>query len=161
MSIYEFQVQDNLNQSFDLKSNKGKVLLIVNTASNCGFTPQYDELEALYQKYKEEGLEILAFPCNQFGAQEPGSNEEIISFCKLNYGVTFPIMNKVEVNGTSESPLFTYLKKEAPGTLGLKKIKWNFTKFLMSRDGENIIRFAPTTKPSNMVKEIKEFLSKK
>ena len=138
----------------DLAEKKGKVLLVVNTASRCGFTPQYDGLEALYRKHKDQGFEVIAFPCNQFGAQEPGNAEEIASFCKLNYDVTFPLMAKIDVNGMNADPLYKWLKNEAPGLMGSQSIKWNFTKFLIDRDGKVVRRYAPTDKPADIEKDI-------
>ncbi len=145
-------------ESVSLADKLGKVLLVVNTASKCGFTPQYDGLEALWQKYKDRGFEVVAFPCNQFGGQEPGSAEEIESFCKLNFGVSFPLMAKIDVNGDAEDPLYTWLKSEAPGLLGTKKVKWNFTKFLIGRDGKVVRRYAPTDKPAAMEPAIEALL---
>jgi glutathione peroxidase len=142
----------------DLGEKLGKVVLVVNTASNCGFTPQYDGLEALWRKYRDRGFEILAFPCNQFGGQEPGSAEEIENFCKVNFGVSFPLLAKVEVNGAGETPFYRWLKAEAPGVLGSKGIKWNFTKFLIDRNGHVVDRFAPTTKPADLEKRIEALL---
>jgi glutathione peroxidase len=136
----------------------GKVLLIVNTASQCGFTPQFAGLEALYTRYKDRGFEILGFPCNQFGAQEPGTADEIGSFCQKNYGVTFPMFAKVEVNGDDAHPLFQHLKKEARGLLGSEGIKWNFTKFLVDRDGSVVKRFAPAATPESLAAEIEALL---
>ncbi|WP_017905663.1 glutathione peroxidase [Pseudomonas asplenii] len=136
----------------------GKALLVVNTASKCGFTPQYKGLEALWQHYKDQGLVILGFPCNQFGKQEPGNEAAISEFCELNYGVSFPLFKKIEVNGAGAHPLFVQLKKDAPGLLGSERIKWNFTKFLISRDGKVVKRFAPLTKPDDMVREIEDLL---
>ncbi|MBB5687116.1 glutathione peroxidase [Sphingobium boeckii] len=136
----------------------GKVLLIVNVASKCGFTPQYEGLEALYRQYRDRGFEILAFPCNQFGAQEPGDAQEIASFCSLTYDVTFPLFDKVEVNGTGAAPLFDYLKSAQPGVLGTTGIKWNFTKFLVDRAGKVVERYAPTTKPGDLAKDIEALL---
>jgi len=126
------------------------VLLIVNTASKCGFTPQYEGLEALYKTYKDRGFAVLAFPCNQFGAQEPGNAEEIANFCSLTYDVTFPVMSKIDVNGADAHPLYRFLKKEQKGVLGTEAIKWNFTKFLIGKDGEVVERFAPTVKPEDL-----------
>ena len=136
----------------------GKVLLVVNTASQCGFTPQFAGLEALYARYKERGFEVLGFPCNQFGAQEPGTADEIGSFCQKNYGVTFPMFAKVEVNGDDAHPLFQHLKKEARGLLGSEGIKWNFTKFLVDRDGSVVKRFAPAATPESLAAEIEALL---
>ena len=178
-TIYDFKVQNNKGAEVDFSEYKGKVVLIVNTASKCGFTPQYDGLEALYQKYKDQGLVIIGFPCDQFAGQEPGSNEEIAEFCRLNHGVTFPLMAKGDVNGAQAQPIFEYLKTQAPTEEynGLKAkaasklfktisksvekdsdIKWNFTKFLVSRDGQTVKRFAPTTEPKDFEKDIDEML---
>jgi glutathione peroxidase len=141
-----------------LAAYAGKVLLIVNTASECGFTPQYAGLEALYQRYRERGLVVLGFPCNQFGAQEPGSADVIASFCEKNYGVSFPLFAKIDVNGDKTHALYQYLKKSAPGVLGSEAIKWNFTKFLVNRDGEVIARYAPATTPAAIAKDIEALL---
>ena len=157
MSIYEYKVNDALGEEISLSDYEGKVLLIVNTATGCGFTPQYKGLQDLYDKYADLGLEILDFPCNQFGHQAPGSEEEIVDFCQLQYGVTFKQFAKVEVNGTNEIPLYTYLKEQKGGVMG-KKIKWNFTKFLVDRKGNVIGRFAPTVKPEEIEDKIKEVL---
>lgn len=137
---------------------KGKVLLIVNTASRCGFTPQYEGLEALHRKYKDRGLVVLGFPCNQFGAQEPGNDEEIRSFCSLNYDVSFPLFSKVEVNGDGALPLYKHLKEQAPGVLGTQMIKWNFTKFLVDREGNVAKRYAPQDKPEEIASDIEKML---
>jgi len=158
MSIYEYKVNDALGEEISLSDYEGKVLLIVNTATGCGFTPQYKGLQDLYDKYADLGLEILDFPCNQFGHQAPGSEEEIVDFCQLHYGVTFKQFAKVEVNGTNEIPLYTYLKEQKGGVMG-KKIKWNFTKFLVDRKGNVIGRFAPTVKPEEIENKIKEILN--
>ena len=136
----------------------GKAVLVVNTASKCGFTPQYKGLEALWQQYKDQGLVILGFPCNQFGKQEPGDDAAISEFCELNFGVSFPLFKKIDVNGSDAHPLFVQLKKQAPGLLGSKGIKWNFTKFLISGDGTQVKRFAPTTKPEELTAEIEALL---
>ncbi|MEI9926756.1 MAG: glutathione peroxidase [Sphingomonas sp.] len=136
----------------------GRLLLIVNTASKCGFTPQYEGLEALQRRYQDRGFAVLAFPCNQFGAQEPGSAEEIASFCTLTYDVTFPIFAKIDVNGADAAPLFRHLKQEAPGLLGSQGIKWNFTKFLIDRAGGVVERYAPTTKPEDIADDIEKLL---
>ncbi|MCO3811112.1 glutathione peroxidase [Pseudomonas aeruginosa] len=136
----------------------GKALLVVNTASKCGFTPQYQGLEALWEKYRERGLVVLGFPCNQFGKQEPGDEGEISQFCELNYGVSFPLFRKIEVNGAGADPLFVSLKKRAPGLLGSQGIKWNFTKFLIGRDGQVVKRYAPTTKPEELSSAIEALL---
>jgi glutathione peroxidase len=141
-----------------LSDYAGKVLLIVNVASKCGFTPQYAGLEALYRKYGERGFAILAFPCNQFGAQEPGDAEEISNFCALTYDVTFPLMGKIEVNGSGADPLYEYLKAAKPGLMGSKAIKWNFTKFLIDREGRPVKRYAPTDKPESLEKDIEALL---
>jgi len=157
-SVYDFTVKNINGEDVSLGDYQGKALLIVNTASKCGFTPQYKGLENLYQEHKDSGLEVLGFPCNQFGKQEPGSDEEIASFCDLTFKVTFPMFSKVEVNGDDASPLFDYLKTEAPGVFGSKKIKWNFTKFLINRDGKVVKRFAPKDKPENIESEVKAIL---
>ena len=150
MSVYDYSARTLDGQDVSLADYRGQVLLIVNTASKCGFTPQYEGLEALYRAYKDRGLTILGFPCNQFGAQEPGNAEEIANFCSLTYDVTFPMLAKIDVNGPSAHPLYTFLKKEQKGLLGSEGIKWNFTKFLIDRDGEVVERFAPTTKPEDL-----------
>ena len=150
MSVYDFSAKTLDGQDRSLADYRGQVLLIVNTASKCGFTPQYEGLEALYRDYKDRGFTVLAFPCNQFGAQEPGNAEEIASFCSLTYDVTFPVLAKIDVNGPSAHPLYAYLKHEQKGVLGTEGIKWNFTKFLIGRDGEVVERFAPTTKPEDL-----------
>jgi glutathione peroxidase len=157
-SIYQFEVKDIKGQTFDLKQLEGKVLLIVNTASQCGFTPQYKGLEELYQKYKDKNFMVLGFPCNQFGKQEPGDEKEIQNFCDLNYKVTFPLFSKIDVNGDNAHPLYQYLKSANPGILGSEAIKWNFTKFLINKQGTPIKRFAPTDSPSSLEKPIKELL---
>ena len=156
--IADFTVTTNRGEELDLASKKGNVLLVVNTASKCGFTPQYEGLEALYQKYKDKGFEVLGFPCNQFGAQEPGSAEEIDEFCKVNFGVTFPLMQKVDVNGPDASPLFDWMKGEAKGIMGTTAIKWNFTKFLIDRDGNVVKRYGSTDKPASIAKDIEKLL---
>ncbi len=158
MSAYDFKVKDGSGQEVPLKDYEGKVLLVVNVASKCGFTPQYAGLEALYRKHKDKGLVILGFPCNQFGNQEPGNADDIKSFCSLNYGVTFPVMAKIEVNGDSADPFYKFLKKEKPGLLGSQAIKWNFTKFLLNRSGEVVQRFAPNSKPADLEKDIEKLL---
>ncbi|MBM29113.1 MAG: glutathione peroxidase [Halieaceae bacterium] len=142
----------------DLNHYQGKVLLIVNTASKCGFTPQYTGLESLHQTYGERGFSVLAFPCNQFGGQEPGSEEEIQSFCDLNYQTSFPLFSKIEVNGAASHPLYAHLKEQAPGVLGSKRIKWNFTKFLVNQEGEVVKRYAPSTKPEAIASDIEALL---
>lgn len=157
MSVYEYEVTDSQHQSYKLDKYKGDVMLIVNTASHCGFTKQFDGLEALYKAYKDKGFVVLGFPCNQFGNQEPGIAEEAESACRLNYGVTFPMHDKVDVNGDNASPLFQYLREETKGMLG-SKIKWNFTKFLVDREGNVVARFAPTTEPEKLEKDIEKYL---
>lgn len=142
----------------NLNDYQGKVLLIVNTASKCGFTPQYTGLESLHQTYGERGFSVLAFPCNQFGGQEPGSEEEIQSFCDLNYQTSFPLFSKIEVNGAAGHPLYAHLKEQAPGVLGSKRIKWNFTKFLVNQQGEVVKRYAPSTKPEAIASDIEALL---
>ena len=156
-TIYDYKALDNKGRELDFAQFEGKVLMIVNTASKCGFTPQYDGLEALNQKYKDQGLVIIGFPCDQFAHQEPGTNEEIAEFCRLNHGVTFQLMSKIEVNGKNAHPIYEYLKGAAKGTFG-NAIKWNFTKFLISRDGQTVKRYAPTVKPEDMEKDIVELL---
>ncbi|MGB0454310.1 MAG: glutathione peroxidase [Bacteriovoracaceae bacterium] len=151
--LYDFKATLNNGEEVSIEKFKGKYLLIVNTASKCGFTPQYKVLEELYQNQKEN-LEILAFPCNQFGAQEPGSDDEIQSFCELNYGVTFPLFQKVDVNGDSAHPLFQYAKSALPGLLGSEKIKWNFTKFLFSPEGKPLKRYAPKDNPKKIEQDL-------
>ncbi|HMM01921.1 MAG: glutathione peroxidase [Dysgonomonas sp.] len=158
-TIYDFTAKNNKGKDMDFTQFKGKVLLIINTASKCGFTPQYKGLEELYKKYKDQGLAVIGFPCDQFGHQEPGSNEEIASFCEMNYGVSFPIMEKIEVNGKNASPIFKYLKSKAGGLFG-SRIKWNFTKFLISRDGQTIKRFSPIKNPKSLEKYIEKMLNK-
>ncbi|MEH7455143.1 MULTISPECIES: glutathione peroxidase [Bacillaceae] len=158
MSIYDFEVKDSKGEDVSLSKYNDKVIIVVNTASACGYTPQYKDLQALYEEYKEEGLVILGFPCNQFMNQEPGSNEEIQSFCELNFGVTFPVFGKIDVNGDKADPLFKYLSSEAPGIMGLKSIKWNFTKFIIDKNGEVIERFAPQTNPQEMRSTIEKLL---
>ena len=155
--IYAFDAQDIQGQRVALEQFRGKVLLIVNTASACGFTPQFAGLEQLHQTYADRGLVVLGFPCNQFGSQDPGSNDEIASFCQLNYGVTFQIMKKVDVNGSEADPIFKYLKAKTGGWFG-SAIKWNFTKFLISRDGKTVKRYAPVTKPEKLEKDIRKML---
>ena len=178
-TIYDFKALNNKGEEVDFSQYKGQVLMIVNTASKCGFTPQYDGLEALYQKYKDQGLVIIGFPCDQFAHQEPGSDEEIAEFCRLNHGVTFPLMKKTDVNGKDAHPIFEYLKIAAPAEeykgikakathamlKGISKsvekdsdILWNFTKFLVSKDGSIVKRFAPTTEPADFEKDIQEMI---
>ena len=158
-SVYDFEAQTITGQSVKLDQYKGKVVLIVNTASKCGFTPQFEGLEALWKAYEAKGVVILGFPCNQFGSQDPGNNSEIASFCQLNYGVSFPMMAKVDVNGPAAHPLYKWLVKEAPGILGTKSIKWNFTKFLVGKDGQVIGRYAPTDKPAGLRADIDQALA--
>lgn len=156
--IYDFNVKDASGKDIDLAQYQGKVVLVVNVASKCGFTPQYQGLETLYRDFKDKGLVILGFPCNQFGAQEPGSNNEIQQFCSLTYNVSFPIMSKVEVNGANADPFYKHLKEAAPGLLGTEGIKWNFTKFLIGKDGQVISRYAPNTEPKDIADDIKKAL---
>ena len=158
MALYEQPITLNNGEQTTLEQYKGKVLLIVNTASKCGFTPQYEGLETLYKKYHDNGFEILGFPCDQFGHQEPGSDEDIAQFCSLNFGVSFPLFKKTNVNGPDANPLFEELKKEAPGLLGTKRIKWNFTKFLVDAQGKVLKRYAPTVKPEAIEKDIVKLL---
>ena len=157
-TIADFTVTSNRGEEVDLSDKLGKVLLVVNTASKCGFTPQYDGLEKLYQDYADKGFEVLGFPCNQFGAQEPGNADEIAEFCKVNFGVTFPLMEKVDVNGDDASPLFDWMKGEAPGLMGSKAIKWNFTKFLVDREGNVVKRYAPQDTPARIARDIEKLL---
>lgn len=157
MNIYDFKVKDAKGEEVSLSDYKGKVLLIVNTATGCGFTPQYDGLEKLYKDYRKQGFEILDFPCNQFGNQAPGTEEEIVSFCQLKFGTTFKQFAKIEVNGENEAPLYTYLKSQKKG-LGGSKIKWNFTKFLVDREGNVVDRFGSTTTPAKIEGRIKSLL---
>ncbi|MDF1564131.1 MAG: glutathione peroxidase [Deltaproteobacteria bacterium] len=157
-SIYDFEVKTNKGETQTLEPYRGKVLLIVNTASKCGFTPQYEGLEALHAELSGRGLEILAFPCNQFGGQEPGSDEEIASFCELRFHTTFPLFSKIDVNGDDAHPLYEHLKAEAPGLLGTRAIKWNFTKFLVDREGRVVSRFAPKDTPESLRGEIEALL---
>lgn len=158
MSVYDYSAKTLDGQNVSLADYRGQVLLIVNTASKCGFTPQYEGLEVLYKAYKDRGLTILAFPCNQFGAQEPGDAEEIANFCSLIYDVTFPVLAKIDVNGPSAHPLYAFLKKAQKGVLGTEAVKWNFTKFLIDRDGQVVERFAPTTKPEELKVAIEALL---
>ncbi|MCQ2471628.1 MAG: glutathione peroxidase [Clostridia bacterium] len=157
MSVYDFKARDAKGKEISLSDYKGKVLLIVNTATGCGFTPQYEGLQKLYDKYNEKGLEILDFPCNQFGNQAPGTEDEIVSFCKLNYNVSFKQFAKIDVNGADEHPLYKYLKSVKGGMM-CNKIKWNFTKFLVDRNGEVVERYAPTVTPEKIEDRIKELL---
>jgi len=157
-TVYDFEINRLNGDPVKLSDYRGKVLLIVNTASQCGFTPQYAGLETLYGKFKQRGLEILGFPCNQFGKQEPGSSEEIAEFCSVSYGVTFPMFEKIDVNGRHAHPLYRYLKREARGVLGSEPIKWNFTKFLVDREGEVVKRYGSTTKPEQIEADIEAAL---
>ena len=159
MRVYDFSAKLNIGTDQSLADYKGKVLLIVNTASQCGFTPQYKGLQELYAKYHDKGLDVLGFPCDQFGHQEPGSDADIASFCELNYGVSFPLFSKIEVNGDGAHPLYKWLKSEKGGLLG-DKIKWNFTKFLVDKKGTVVERFAPMTPPSAIEAQIERFLAK-
>jgi len=158
MSVYEYEARTSAGNEVKLSDYQGKVVLIVNTASKCGFTPQFQGLQELYDKYHDRGLEILGFPSNQFKEQDPGSNEEILEFCQLNYGVKFPMFEKVDVKGENAHPLFRYLSDEAPGLMGSKSVKWNFTKFLIDRDGKPVKRFAPQTSPDQLEKDIEKLL---
>jgi len=157
-NLYQFEADLLEGETKSLADYQGKVLLIVNTASKCGFTPQFAGLEKIYEKYKEQGFEVLGFPCNQFGGQDPGSNQEIGSFCQRNYGVSFPMFAKVDVKGPEAHAIFRYLTREAKGVLGSENIKWNFTKFLVSRDGKVLNRYAPTTKPESLEEDIEKAL---
>ena len=159
-SFYDLECKDKKGESFKFDQLKGKVVLIVNVASKCGFTPQYKELEELYKKYQDKGFVILGLPCNQFGKQEPGSDEQITEFCQLNYGVTFPIMKKIDVNGSNADSVYNYLKSQKAGLLGFKGIKWNFEKFLVDSNGKVVQRFSSLTKPSSLDQEIQSLLSK-
>ena len=158
-SIYDFEALSIEGKPAHLDTQRGKVLLVVNTASQCGFTPQFAGLETLWQQYAERGLVVVGFPSNQFGAQDPGANDEIASFCERNYGVSFPMMAKVEVNGEHAHPLWQWLCEQAPGLLGSKAIKWNFTKFLVGRDGQVVKRYAPTDTPASLKKDIEAALA--
>jgi glutathione peroxidase len=158
-TIYDFDARQIDGRTVPLKQFEGKVLLVVNTASACGYTPQFGGLEALHKQYGGQGLVVLGFPCNQFGAQDPGSNDEIAQFCQVNYGVSFPMMAKIDVNGAQADPLYKWLTKEAPGILGSTAIKWNFTKFLVGKDGEVIKRYAPTDAPESLAKDIEKALA--
>ncbi|WP_439518224.1 glutathione peroxidase [Hydrogenophaga sp.] len=158
-SIYDFEARSIDGEPVSLAQFKGKPLLIVNTASACGFTPQFGGLEKLHQTYGNRGLVVLGFPCNQFGSQDPGSNDEIASFCQLNYGVSFPMMSKVDVNGSDAHPLYQWLTAEAPGLLGSKAIKWNFTKFLVGKDGRVVKRYAPQDAPEKLGSDVEAALA--
>ncbi|WP_102347492.1 glutathione peroxidase [Bacillus sp. Marseille-P3661] len=158
MNIYQYTVKNINGDDISLSDYKGKVLLIVNTASNCGFTPQLSQLQNIYDMYNEQGFTILGFPCNQFANQEPGTNFEIHGFCNLNYGVTFPLFEKIAVNGQHAHPLFKFLKVQAPGILGTKSIKWNFTKFLVTADGQVFKRYSPNIQPVKLINDIESLL---
>ena len=158
-SIYDFEAQQIGGRTVPLSQFRGKPLLIVNTASACGYTPQFAGLEELHRQYGERGLVVLGFPCNQFGKQDPGSNDEIAQFCQVNYGVSFPMMAKIDVNGAEAHPLYRWLTAEAPGLLGSKSIKWNFTKFLVGKDGQVIRRYAPQDAPARLAKDIEAALA--
>ena len=158
-SIYDFEARQINGKDIALSQFKGKVMLIVNTASKCGFTPQFGGLEELYKSYSGKGLVVLGFPCNQFGSQDPGADGEIAEFCQVNYGVSFPMMGKIDVNGPAAHPLYKWLSSEAPGLLGSKGIKWNFTKFLVGKDGQVIRRYAPTDKPADLAKDVEAALA--
>lgn len=158
-TVYDFTPNSLGGSPVDLAQYRGKVLLIVNTASKCGFTPQYQGLEAVYQQFRDQGVEVLGFPCNQFGSQEPGDAAEIGAFCEKNYGVSFPLFAKIDVNGDNADPLYKYLKHAAPGLLGSEGIKWNFTKFLIRKDGTVFKRYAPQTKPEELTDDIKKLLA--
>jgi glutathione peroxidase len=158
-TIYDFAAKSISGTDIALSQFKGQVMLIVNTASNCGFTPQFGGLEALHKTYAGKGLAVLGFPCNQFGSQDPGLEAEIAEFCQVNYGVSFPMMGKINVNGPAAHPLYQWLSAEAPGLLGSKSIKWNFTKFLVGKDGQVIKRYAPTDKPADLAKDVEAALA--
>jgi glutathione peroxidase len=158
-TVFDFQADSITGEAVGLDRYRGKVLLIVNTASQCGFTPQYAGLEALYRQFREQGLEVLGFPCNQFGKQEPGDAQEISAFCEKNYGVSFPLFARIDVNGNAAHPLYMHLKKQAPGILGTQAIKWNFTKFLVGKDGAVVKRYAPKTRPQELTGDIQALLA--
>lgn len=158
-SFYDFSCRGISGQTVSMETYRNQVVLVVNVASRCGYTPQYQGLEALYQKYKDRGLVILGFPCNQFGGQEPGTEDDIKSFCSLNFGVTFPLFAKIDVNGSDTDPLYAFLKKAAPGLLGTEAIKWNFTKFLIDKQGHVVSRFAPATAPEELDEQIASLLA--
>ncbi|AIQ56719.1 glutathione peroxidase [Paenibacillus borealis] len=158
MSVYDYKANTLKGQEESLSKYKGKVLLVVNTASKCGFTPQYKGLQEVYDKFKDRGFEVLGFPSNQFAGQEPGESEDIAEFCEINYGVTFPMYEKINVNGSEAHPLFKYLSKEAPGVLGSKSVKWNFTKFLVDQEGRVLKRFSPQTTPDQIEADIAKLL---
>jgi glutathione peroxidase len=158
-NFFDFVVKDAQGKDYPLSQHKGKLVLVVNVASKCGFTPQYEGLEKMYERFREKGLVILGFPCNQFGQQEPGTNEEIQQFCKLNYGVSFPVLAKVDVNGANTAPIYQFLKSEAPGFLGIEAIKWNFTKFLIDGEGNILDRFSPQTSPEDIAVTVEKKLN--
>lgn len=158
MSVYDYEANTLRGQEESLSKYKGKVLLVVNTASKCGFTPQYKGLQEVYDKFKDRGFEVLGFPSNQFAGQEPGESEDIAEFCEINYGVTFPMYEKIDVKGSDAHPLFKYLSKEAPGVLGSKSVKWNFTKFLVDQEGRVLKRFSPQTTPDQIEADIAKLL---
>ncbi len=158
-SFFDYTVKSATNSDYDLSQHKGKVVLAVNVASKCGLTPQYDGLEALYKEFGNQKFMILGFPCNQFLGQEPGTSEEIQSFCSMKYGVTFPVLNKIDVNGKNTDPVYQFMKEKAPGILGTEDIKWNFGKFLISKEGQVIKRYAPTTEPKDLLADIKAALA--
>ena len=158
-TAYDFDARQIDGKAISLAEFKGKVMLIVNTASKCGFTPQFGGLEELHKTYAGKGLAVLGFPCNQFGSQDPGADGEIAEFCQVNYGVSFPMMGKIDVNGPAAHPLYKWLSAEAPGLLGSKSIKWNFTKFLVGKDGQLIKRYAPTDKPADLAKDVEKALA--
>jgi glutathione peroxidase len=159
MNFYNYSATNIVGKDVNMEAYKGKVVMVVNTASKCGLTPQFEELEQLYKEYKQDGLEILGFPCNQFANQDPGTNEEVQEFCQLNYGVTFPMFGKVDVNGENAHPLYKYLTSEKKGLLN-KKVKWNFTKFLIDAEGNVVKRYAPTVKPLKIKADIEKLLNK-
>lgn len=160
MTVYDFKVKTIMGEETTLESYKGKVMLIVNVASKCGFTKQYTGLQELYEKYKDKGFVVLGFPCNQFMSQEPGTEKEIQNFCQVNFGVTFPLFAKIDVNGDNTHPLYVYLKSQASGFLGSESIKWNFTKFLVDKEGNVIERFGSSTEPKELEKDIEKYISK-
>ncbi|KPP98569.1 MAG: glutathione peroxidase [Bacteroidetes bacterium HLUCCA01] len=161
MDFYQFQARSINGERVSMDSYRNNVVLVVNTASQCGLTPQYEGLEALYHTWKDKGFVVLGFPCNQFGKQEPGSSDEIAAFCQMNYGVTFPMFERVEVNGANAHPLFVYLKDKLPGTLGISTIKWNFTKFLLDAEGRPVERYAPVTPPDRIESRLKKLLGER
>ncbi|KAM0788249.1 hypothetical protein ACM66B_001400 [Microbotryomycetes sp. NB124-2] len=158
-SFYDLKAEQKSGKPYEFSQLKGKVVIVVNTASKCGFTPQFDGLEKLYQKYKDQGLEIIGFPCNQFGGQDPGTDDEIASFCSLNYGVSFPMMKKSDVNGANTNEVFQYLKPRAKGVLGTTLVKWNFSKWIIDRNGTVVHRYSPTTKPEDLEKDVEKLLA--